>query len=53
MLKNFYKNKKVVITGHTGFKGTWLTLWLLLLGAKIIEQPKLLRHFTAKLEPLK
>lgn len=36
MLKNFYKNKKVLITGHTGFKGTWLTLWLLLLGAKII-----------------
>ena len=36
MLKNFYKNKKVLITGHTGFKGTWLTLWLYLWGAKII-----------------
>ena len=31
-----YKNKKVLITGHTGFKGTWLTLWLTLLGAEVI-----------------
>ncbi len=35
-LKKFYKNKKVLITGHTGFKGAWLTLVLLNLGAKII-----------------
>ena len=32
----FWKNKKVLITGHTGFKGTWLTIWLNLLGAKVI-----------------
>ena len=31
----FYKNKKVFITGHTGFKGLWLTSTLLTLGAKI------------------
>ncbi len=30
-----FKNKKVIITGHTGFKGSWLTSWLLKLGAKI------------------
>jgi len=30
-----YKNKKVLITGHTGFKGSWLTQWLLLLNAKV------------------
>lgn len=36
MLKNIFKNKKVLITGHTGFKGTWLTLWLYMLGAKIM-----------------
>lgn len=30
-----FKNKKVFITGHTGFKGSWLTVWLHLLGAKI------------------
>lgn len=30
-----FKNKKILITGHTGFKGTWLTLWLLSLGADI------------------
>ncbi|MEN4044807.1 CDP-glucose 4,6-dehydratase [Sulfurimonas sp. NWX367] len=36
MFKNVYKDKKVLVTGHTGFKGTWLTLWLLKLGAKVI-----------------
>lgn len=42
MFNNIYLNKKVLITGHTGFKGTWLTLWLEKLGAKIIgisDQP--------------
>lgn len=34
-LKNFYKNKKVLITGHTGFKGYWLCLFLKILGANI------------------
>jgi len=33
---NFWKNKKVLITGHTGFKGSWLTLMMHNLGAKII-----------------
>ena len=33
--KNFWKNKKVLITGHTGFKGSWLSLWLQHLGAKV------------------
>jgi CDP-glucose 4,6-dehydratase len=32
---NFWKNKKVFITGHTGFKGSWLCLWLDHLGAKV------------------
>jgi len=36
MFNNVYKNKKVLITGHTGFKGSWLTTWLLKLGAHII-----------------
>lgn len=31
-----YKNKRVLITGHTGFKGSWLGLWLTKLGAEII-----------------
>ena len=35
-LKKFYKNKKVLITGATGFKGAWLCFWLQKLGAKII-----------------
>ena len=33
---NFWINKKVLITGHTGFKGSWLTIWLKYLGAQII-----------------
>jgi len=30
-----YKNRRVLLTGHTGFKGSWLALWLKHLGAKI------------------
>jgi CDP-glucose 4,6-dehydratase len=30
-----YTNKRVLITGHTGFKGSWLSLWLTQLGAKV------------------
>ncbi|MFC6230989.1 CDP-glucose 4,6-dehydratase [Paenibacillus allorhizosphaerae] len=33
---NFYKNKKVLVTGHTGFKGSWLVIWLKELGAEVI-----------------
>lgn len=35
MFQGFFKNRKILITGHTGFQGTWLTLWLKLLGAEI------------------
>lgn len=31
-----YKGKTVLVTGHTGFKGSWLSEWLLLLGAKVV-----------------
>ena len=31
----FYAGKRVLITGHTGFKGSWLALWLRALGAKV------------------
>jgi len=34
-LSPYYKDKKVFITGHTGFKGSWLTAWLELLGATV------------------
>ena len=33
--KNFWKNKKVFITGHTGFKGSWLSIFLTYLGAEV------------------
>jgi len=36
MFKNSYKNKKILVTGHTGFKGSWLSSWLLKLGAEVV-----------------
>jgi len=35
MKKGFWDGKRVFLTGHTGFKGTWLALWLHKLGAKL------------------
>lgn len=35
MFNNIYKDKKIFLTGHTGFKGSWLALWLTSLGAKV------------------
>lgn len=32
---DYYSGKRVLITGHTGFKGSWLTEWLLMMGAKV------------------
>ena len=32
---NFWKGKRVFLTGHTGFKGSWLSLWLQLMGAEV------------------
>ena len=34
--KKFFFKKKVLITGHTGFKGSWLSLWMHLMGAKVL-----------------
>jgi len=34
--KDFYKGKRILITGHTGFKGSWLSIWLNALGAEVI-----------------
>ena len=48
MLKK-YKDKTVLVTGHTGFKGSWLCSWLTLLGAKVvglsIDIPSIPSHF--------
>ena len=35
MFSNIYSGRRVLVTGHTGFKGTWLTAWLLHLGAEV------------------
>ena len=32
----FFNKKKVVVTGHTGFKGSWLTVWLNKLGSNVV-----------------
>ena len=35
LFQNVFKEKKILITGHTGFKGSWLSAWLLSLGAEV------------------
>ena len=35
MFQDAFRGKRVLVTGHTGFKGSWLTRWLLDLGAEI------------------
>lgn len=36
MEQNFWRDKRVLVTGHTGFKGAWLSLWLQGLGARVV-----------------
>ena len=36
MFNGIFRNKKILITGNTGFKGSWLSLWLTKLGAEVI-----------------
>ena len=49
LFTNTYKGKAVLVTGHTGFKGSWLCEWLLLAGAKVVgyalEPPTEPSHF--------
>ena len=40
MFSNIYNGKKVLVTGNTGFKGSWLTCWLLKLGAQVVGVSK-------------
>ena len=40
LFKGIYKDKVILLTGHTGFKGSWLALWLHQLGAKVIGLSK-------------
>ena len=36
MFQNAYRNKTIFLTGHTGFKGSWLAYWLRQLGANVV-----------------
>jgi len=51
MFRETFRNKTVVVTGHTGFKGSWLTAWLKSLGANVvglsIGTPSEPNHFNA------
>ena len=40
IFNNFYQGKRVLVTGHTGFKGSWLSIWLHELGAEVIGVAK-------------
>jgi len=52
MIKDF-KNKKVLITGHTGFKGSWITIWLKMMGANILGISKNIPSKPSHFEALK
>ena len=49
LFNGVYKNKTVLVTGHTGFKGSWLCFWLKQMGAKVVgyslEAPTNPNHF--------
>lgn len=51
LFNNIYRDKKVLVTGNTGFKGSWLSIWLSMLGAKVYGLsngiPTTPSHFTA------
>ncbi len=56
MIHEIYRNKKVFITGHTGFKGSWLAMWLHSLGAEVVGyalKPDELSHFNLLKLPIK
>ena len=46
-----FRNSRVIVTGHTGFKGSWLTAWLKQLGANVmgisLDPPTYPSHFEA------
>ena len=50
-MKNYFKNKTVLVTGHTGFKGSWIVSWLNQIGANVtgiaLDPPTKISHFTA------
>lgn len=49
----FYQGKRIFVTGHTGFKGTWLCTWLQMLGAKLFGYSYSIPTQTSMYEKLK
>ena len=41
---DFFKGKTVLVTGHTGFKGTWMSKMLVMLGANVIGYAEMLQE---------
>ena len=50
-MEKIYKNKNIVVTGHTGFKGSWLVAWLKQMGASVtgiaLDPPSIPCHYDA------
>ncbi len=53
MFKNVYKGRKVLVTGHTGFKGSWLVAWLKQLGADVFGISNKIPTFPSMFDELK
>jgi CDP-glucose 4,6-dehydratase len=52
-MEKIYKNKNVIVTGHTGFKGSWLVAWLKQMGASVtgiaLDPPSIPSHYDASM----
>jgi CDP-glucose 4,6-dehydratase len=53
MFDQIYRGKRVLVTGHTGFKGSWLSMWLMKLGAEVIGVSKEIPTNPSMFEKLK
>ena len=53
IFNDIYKNKKVLVTGHTGFKGSWLITWLMKLGENVVGISKDIPTSPSMFEKLK
>ena len=48
LFKSTFYKKKIIVTGHTGFKGSWLALWLKLLAVQDRSSDKTIKLYYSK-----